>query len=79
MAESASRAPVRDEDPLSLDPKTVERAYRRERNRRNNRLARRDFARSSNARFYFVLALLLLLTVLIALGALREIQHTFGI
>jgi hypothetical protein len=68
-----------EEEAPSLDPATVERAYRRERTRRHVRSTRREFARSSNARFYVVLAVLLFLTVLLALGALRQVQQTFGI
>ncbi len=79
MANPASRPPALDEGAPSLDPAAIERAYRRERTRRNVRSSRRDYARSSNARFYVVLAVLLFLTVVIALGALREVQHTFGI
>jgi hypothetical protein len=79
MAETAGPPPLVDEGAPSLDPQTIEHAYRRERRRRNSKLARRDDVRSSNARFYVVLSLLLLLTVVIALSALRQIQHTFGI
>jgi len=79
MAKPASRPPALDEEAPSLDPAAIERAYRRERTRRHLRRSRHEFARTSNARFYVVLALLLFLTVVIALGALREIQQTFGI
>ena len=86
MAKPASRRPAleaetpsHDEEAPSLDPTAIERAYRRERTRRHVRSTRREYARSSNARFYVVIAVLLFLTVLIALGALREIQHTFGV
>jgi hypothetical protein len=79
MAEPASRPPALDEEAPSLDPAAIERAYRRERTRRHVRSTRREFARSSNARFYVALAVLLFLTVVIALSALRVIQQTFGI
>lgn len=78
MAQVATQQPTLDEAP-SLDPAAIERAYRRERSRRDVRSARREFARSSNARFYLLLAFLLFVTVLIALSALRVIYATFGI
>jgi uncharacterized integral membrane protein len=63
----------------SLDPAAIERAYRRERARRRARYAHDNAVRSSNARFWVVLALLLLLTVVFALTAWHEVQTTFGI
>jgi|HubBroStandDraft_2_1064218.scaffolds.fasta_scaffold1385641_1 hypothetical protein len=79
MAEPASRPPALDEEAPSLDPAAIERAYRRERSRRHVRSVRHEYARSSNARFFVALAVLLFLTVVIALSALRVIQETFGI
>ena len=79
MPESATRVPAGEEELPSLDPATIEHAYLRERTRRYARDVRREYARNSNARFYVALAVLLFLTVLLALGALREIQRTFGI
>ena len=78
MAQVATQQPALDESP-SLDPAAIERAYRRERNRRDVRVARREFARSSHARFYLLLAFLLFVTVVLALSALRVIYNTFGI
>ena len=79
MVEPASRpAPLEEEAP-SLDPSAIERAYRRERSRRHVRSVRHEDARSSNARFFVVLAVLLFLTVVLALSALRVIQETVGI
>lgn len=78
MPEPVTQPRIDDEAP-SLDPAAIERAYRRERSRRDVRIAHREFARSSNARYYVLLALLLFLTVVIALSALRVIQRTFGI
>jgi hypothetical protein len=66
-------------DAPSLDPGAVERAYRRERARRRARDERRTAARSSNARFWVVLAVLAFLTVVIALTVWREVQTTFGL
>jgi hypothetical protein len=63
----------------SLDAAAVERAYLRERARRRARIERRNDTRSSNARFWVVLAVLVFLTVVIALVAWHEIQTTFGV
>ena len=91
MAQPASRAATPDESPTraqpvardkdapSLDPAAIERAYLRERARRRARSARHESARSSNARFWVVLAVLALITVVIALTVWHEIQTTFGI
>lgn len=79
MASTARQPPALEEEPLSIDPAEIERAYHRARSRRQARSSRHEFARRSNARFYVVLAVLLFLTVVIALSALREVQHTFGI
>jgi len=68
-----------DADVPSYDPNAVQRAYARERARRRARTARRHDARSSNARFWVVLAFLVFLTVVIALTAWHEIQTTFGV
>ena len=46
---------------------------------RHARSRRQNAARSSNARFWVVLAVLVFLTVFIALTAWHEIQTTFGI
>ena len=71
--------PVLDDDAPSLDPSAIERAYRRERARRRLRSDRRTEARSSNARFWVVLAVLMFLTVCIALFAWHQVQTTFGV
>jgi hypothetical protein len=79
VAQPASHRPAFDEDAPSLDPAAIERAYLRERARRRARIERRTAVRSSNARFWVVLAVLLFLTVLIALTAWHEVQTTFGL
>ncbi|HWB22340.1 MAG TPA: hypothetical protein VG652_05590 [Gaiellaceae bacterium] len=73
------RLPVLDDDAPSLDPSAIEHAYRRERARRRMRSDRRTEARSSNARFWVVLAVLMFLTVCIALFAWHQVQTTFGV
>ena len=67
MAQPARRLTALEEDAPSLDPAAIERAYRRERARRRARVEHREGARSSNARFWVVLAMLALITVVIAL------------
>ena len=79
MAEPASRPSALDEEAPSLDPAAIERAYRRERDRRHLRSLRRDDARSSSARFFVAISALLFITVVIALSTMDEIQHMFGI
>jgi hypothetical protein len=79
MPEPAGLPSAPEEDPPSLDPGVVERAYRRERSRRYQATVQRNFTRTSTARFYLVLVLLLFLTVVIALEALHQVQHTFGV
>ena len=74
-----AQPPARDEDAPSLDPLAIDRAYRRERARRRARSERRTAARSSNARFWVVIAVLTLFTVLLALTAWHELQRTFGL
>ncbi len=68
-----------DEPAPSLDPAAIERAYRRERARRRAKIEHRQYTRNSNARFWVMLAVIALLTVLLGLTALREIQTSFGI
>jgi hypothetical protein len=79
VAEPARQRPVVDDDVPSLDPAAIERAYRRERARRRARVERRTAVRSSNARFWVVLAVLSFLTVCIALVAWHEVQTVFGL
>jgi hypothetical protein len=79
MAQPATRREAVEDDGPSLDPSAVERAYRRERARRHARHRRHNDARSSNARFWVVIAVLVFLTVVFSLTAWRELQTTFGI
>jgi len=74
----AEPAPVEEESP-SLDPRAIERNYRRERARRRAKVEHRQYARNSNARFWVAMAVIALITVLLGLMALREIQTSFGI
>jgi len=79
VAQPASKPEAVDDDVPSLDPRAIERNYRRERARRHARVERRTQVRSSNARFWVVLAALTFLTVCILLVAWREVQTTFGL
>jgi hypothetical protein len=79
MAQPARHAPPRDDEAPSLDPAAIERAYLRERARRRALDSRRNAARSSNARFWVVLAVLTFLTVFLSLTAWRQIQTLFGL
>jgi hypothetical protein len=79
MAEPASQLPEPLEENPSLDPAAIEHAYRRERARRRRRVAHREYARNSNARFWVMMAVLALITVLFGLAAFHEIQTNFGV
>jgi hypothetical protein len=83
VAQPASRVRTDgDADPVdvpSLDPSAIEEAYRRERARRRARHAHQLHARNSNARFWVMLAVLALITVILALTAFREVQTSFGV
>jgi hypothetical protein len=69
---------AKDETP-SLDPSAIEQRYRRERARRRARGEHRQYAKNSNARFWVMMAVLALLTVLMGLTAFHEIQTNFGV
>jgi hypothetical protein len=79
VAQPASQRNATEDDVPSLDPRAIERNYRRERARRRARVERRTQVRSSNARFWVVLAALAFLTVCILLVAWREVQTIFGL
>jgi hypothetical protein len=76
---AARHLQVVDADEPSLDPAAIERAYRRERARRRARFAHDDAVRSSNARYWVVVAVLMVLTIVFALTALHQVQTTFGV
>ena len=79
MAEPAQRLPLQGDAPPSLDPAAIEHAYRRERARRRARIAHREYARNSNARFWVMLAVLVLVTIIIGLTAFHQVQTSFGV
>ena len=79
MAQPAGRVRPHNEDAPSLDPAAIQRAYLRERARRRVRAERHTAARSSNARFWVVIAVLVFITVCITLTAWHQVQTTFGL
>lgn len=79
MAEPARRTPTLPDDSPSLDPRAIERNYRRERARRRARIERQSAAKRSDVRFWVTLTVLAFLTVFILLAAWREVQTLFGV
>jgi hypothetical protein len=79
VAEPAPRRPVETDDSPSLDPRAIERNYRRERARRRARIERRSAVRRSDVRFWVTLLVLGFLTAFILLAAWREVQTLFGV
>jgi hypothetical protein len=75
MAEPAS---LEDESP-SLDPRAIERNYRRERARRRAKVERRSAVKRSNVRFWVSLLVLAFLTAFAILAAWHEVQTLFGV
>lgn len=67
------------EEAPPLDPGAVERAYRFHRARRAARERRHRERRWAGVRFWLVLALVLVATVLLAARTLGEIERVFGL
>lgn len=67
------------DDAPSLDPRAIERAYRRERARRRAKVERRSAVRRSNVRFWVTLLALTFLSAFVILAAWREVQTLFGV
>lgn len=81
MAQPAPSLPERslvDEDP-PLDPDAISRSYRRHRARRAARAKLHRQKRWAGIRFWLVVALVLVVTVLLAARTLGEIERVFGI
>lgn len=84
MAEPATRpaaggeSSARDDVP-TYDPVAVDRAYLQERARRRARSERLRAKRRAAIRFWLVLALLLVASVLLSLTIWREIERLFGL
>jgi hypothetical protein len=80
MAETAPRAPTAPDDDLpSLDPLVIEHAYRRERERRRARVARRSEARRSHLRFWITMLVLIFVAAFLILATWHKVQTTFGV
>ena len=67
------------EDAPSLDPRAIDRAYRRERARRRAKVERRSAVRRSNVRFWVTLLVLAFLSAFVILAEWREVQTLFGV
>jgi hypothetical protein len=81
VAQPAPSLPERrvvDDDP-PLDPDAISRSYRFHRARRAARAKRHREKRWAGVRFWLVLALVLVVTVVIAARTLGEIERVFGI
>ena len=78
MAEPARRQPAADEPPV-LDPRAVERAYRRQRARRRAIVERNRERRAARVRFWLVLVILISLSVYLALTVWQQIEKLFGL
>jgi cytochrome c-type biogenesis protein CcmH/NrfG len=78
VAEPARQSPVPDEPPI-LDPRVIERAYRRQRARRRARVERSRERSHARIRFWLVLVILVALSVYLALTAWQQVQALFGI
>ncbi len=74
----AEIAPV-EEDAPSLDPRSIEQNYRRERARRRAKVERRSSVKRSNVRFWVTLLFLAFLTAFTILAAWHEVQTLFGV
>jgi hypothetical protein len=74
----AEPAPLEEDSP-SLDPRAIERNYRRERARRRAKLERRSAVKRSNVRFWVTLLVLAFLTAFAILAAWHEVQTLFGV
>jgi hypothetical protein len=74
----AEPAPAEEESP-SLDPRAIERNYRRERARRRAKLERRSAVKRSNVRFWVTLLVLAFVTAFVILAAWHEVQTLFGV
>lgn len=79
MAEPARQTPTQPDDAPSLDPRAIERNYRRERARRRARVERRSAVRRSNVRFWVTLLVLAFVTAFVVLAAWHEVQTLFGV
>jgi hypothetical protein len=78
-ARTAEVAPLDVENPPPLDPDAVARAYRFHRAKREARKRLHLERRGASMRFWFVFALVLAATALLAARTLGEIERIFGL
>ncbi|MCW2965166.1 MAG: hypothetical protein JWO17_2418 [Actinomycetia bacterium] len=71
-------APLEEDSP-SLDPRAIERNYRRERARRRAKVERQSAVKRSDVRFWVTLLILAFLTAFAILAAWHEVQTLFGV
>ena len=83
MAEPATRrvagTAAGGDAPPPYDPVAVDRAYLQERARRQARLERKRARRRASIRFWLVLLVLAVASVLLSLTIWREIERLFGL
>ena len=79
MAGPSGQVARREDEPLSLDPGVIERAYVCERKRRARKETREASVRVSTGRFWVLLAVLSFLSVCFTLLAWDVVHDTFGI
>jgi hypothetical protein len=78
VAEPARRQVQLDEPP-SVDPTAIQRAYRRERAKRRAKVEHRRRAQHASLRFWVVLWMLLFASVILALTIWSQVQQLFGL
>jgi hypothetical protein len=79
VAEPARQPPAAVDEPPILDPRVVERAYRRQRARRRARLERTRERRHARIRFLLVLVILSSMSVYLALTVWQQVEQLFGL
>ena len=79
MAEPATRHSAGDDAPPTFDPVAVDRAYLQERARRRARVERSRERRRASLRFWIVLLLLVLASIVLTVTIWREIERLFGL
>jgi hypothetical protein len=78
MAQPARRA-RRVQEQAPVDPHAVERAYRLEKAKRRARVQQKRERRHAHLRFYVVIAALLVLSAVVVVTVLREVERLFGV